>query len=183
MNRLKYFVPLLAFLILALFLMRGIELDPAELPSPLVGKPLPDFSLPALEGDHLLGRKDLTGKAYLLNVWATWCPSCKMEHPYLLHLAKQGVMIVGINYKDDSSLAGKWLENLGNPYVFNIVDGKGSLGLDLGVFGAPETFLIDQKGIIRYKHVGIINERVWKESLLPVYQQYSQPNQIKLNAE
>lgn len=168
MGKLKYFIPLITFFGLAVFLMRGIELDPEELPSPLINQPVPAFSLSELSSSKILTADDLRGQVYLLNVWATWCISCKMEHPYLLNLAKQGVKIIGINYKDDSEQAKKWLDELGNPYVWNLVDQRGNLGLDLGVFGAPETFIVDKNGIIRYKHVGVIDERVWQK-LLPIY--------------
>jgi len=151
-------------------LLRGIELDPTELPSPLIDKPFPDFQLQELRSGKALTAADLKGKAVLLNVWATWCVSCKMEHPFLLQLAKEGVVIVGLNYKDDSSQALLWLQNLGDPYVFNISDPQGKLGLDLGVFGAPETFIIDQQGIVRHKHVGVIDQRVW-DTLAPIYRQ------------
>lgn len=171
MKKIKYFLPLLVFVFLGLFLLRGIKLDPDELPSPLIGQPVPAFRLPELSADKVLTVDDLKGKVILLNVWATWCVSCKMEHPYLLNLAKEGVIIVGLNYKDDKQQALQWLKELGNPYAFNIADAEGRLGLDLGVFGAPETYLIDKEGIIRHKHVGVINNQVW-ETLLPVYQKY-----------
>jgi len=171
MKKIKYFLPLLVFVLLGLFLLRGIELDPDELPSPLIGKSVPDFTLPELSTGKSLTPDDLKGKIVLLNVWATWCVSCKIEHPYLLQLAQDGIVIVGLNYKDDSEQAMQWLKNLGNPYAFNIVDMQGKLGLDLGVFGAPETYLIDKQGIIRHKHVGVINEHVW-ETLGPEYQKY-----------
>jgi len=171
MKKIKYFLPLLIFCLLGLFLLKGIELDPDELPSPLIGNPTPSFTLPELSSEKILTAEDLKGRVILLNVWATWCVSCKIEHPYLLKLAQEGIVIVGLNYKDDKQQALKWLETLGNPYAFNIIDMDGKLGLDLGVFGAPETYLIDKQGIIRHKHVGVINERVW-ETLGPVYQKY-----------
>jgi len=169
MKKLKYFLPLLIFVLLGFFLLRGIELDPDELPSPLVGKPVPLFQLPELLTEKTLTPDDLKGRVVLLNVWATWCISCKIEHPYLLQLSEEGVIIIGLNYKDDRRQALLWLENLGNPYDFTIVDADGRLGLDLGVFGAPETYLIDKNGIIRHKHVGVINEQVWS-NLKPIYQ-------------
>lgn len=174
MKKIKYFLPLLVFVSLGVFLLRGIELDPDELPSPLIGKPVPAFTLLELSSGKNLTSDDLKGKVILLNVWATWCVSCKMEHPYLLQLSKEGVMIAGLNYKDDNQQAIQWLEELGNPYIFNIVDAQGKLGLDLGVFGAPETYLVDTQGIIRYKHVGTLNERVWQD-LQPLYQELHGP--------
>jgi cytochrome c biogenesis protein CcmG/thiol:disulfide interchange protein DsbE len=170
-GRLKLFLPLLLFAVLALFLFRGLGLDPRELPSALIDKPLPQFDLPALTGEGTLSRADVTGRAALFNVWATWCISCRVEHPYLQQLAERGVPIYGINYKDEAAAARRWLEELGDPYVANIVDREGSLGLDLGVYGAPETYLVDADGIIRYRHVGVVDERVWQTILLPVYRE------------
>lgn len=172
MKRAIFLLPLVLFLGIAAFLYRGLFLDPAELPSALIGKPFPAFSLPAVEEP---GRKltveDLKGKPALVNVWATWCVSCKVEHPVLNELARRGVNIVGVNYKDDNASALKWLKEFHNPYQLNIRDEQGSLGLDLGVYGAPETFLIDRHGIIRHKFVGVIDERVWREQLAARYQE------------
>ena len=171
MNKLKYFLPLIVFALLGGFLFYGISHDPGELPSVLIGKPMPKFSLSALESEPLVSEQDLRGQVTLLNVWATWCVSCRMEHPYLLQLKKQGVWIVGVNYKDDAAEARRWLKELGNPYAFNIIDKDGKIGLDLGVYGAPESYLIDKQGVIRYKRVGVIDERVWKEKIAPLYKQ------------
>ncbi|AYC32564.1 DsbE family thiol:disulfide interchange protein [Pseudomonas cavernae] len=171
MKRLVLLIPLLIFLGVALFLYRGLFLDPAELPSALIGKPVPAFSLPAVQGEQTLTQADLLGKPALLNVWATWCIACRVEHPMLNKLAEQGVRIHGINYKDDNAAAQKWLQEFHNPYQLNINDAQGSLGLDLGVYGAPETFLIDAKGVIRHKFVGVIDQTVWREQLAPLYQQ------------
>jgi len=174
MKKIKYFLPLLVFILVGLFLLRGIELDPEELPSPLIGKPVPAFLLHELSTEKILTEQDLKGQVFLLNVWATWCISCKIEHPYLLQLAQQGIVIIGLNYKDDKQKALEWLKHLGNPYALNILDLEGKLGLDLGVFGAPETYLVDKTGIIRHKHVGVMDERAWK-TLAPVYQQFHAP--------
>ncbi len=170
MKRAILLLPLAVFLIGAVFLYRGLFLDPSELPSALIGKPVPAFSLPSVEGEKVLTQADLLGKPALLNVWATWCVSCRVEHPVLNKLAQQGVRIYGVNYKDDNAAALKWLKEFHNPYQLNIRDEQGSLGLNLGVYGAPETFLIDSKGIIRHKFVGVIDERVWREQLAPLYQ-------------
>ncbi len=167
--RLKLFLPLILFTILAMFLFRGLALDPKALPSALIDRPMPSFSLPQLGAQTLLSAADLRGEVALLNVWATWCVSCRVEHPYLGKLADEGVTIYGLNYKDDDAAAMQWLQQLGNPYRLNIADREGSLGLDLGVYGAPETYLLDAKGVIRYRHVGVIDERVWRESLEPLY--------------
>ena len=167
--RVKLFIPLFLFVALALFLFRGLQLDPTELPSALIDRPLPAFELPALGMDRLLKREDVVGEVALFNVWATWCVSCRVEHPYLHMLAEQGVPIYGVNYKDDDADAMKWLAELGDPYRLNIVDAQGSLGLDLGVYGAPETYLVDAQGVIRYRHVGVVDDRVWRELLEPLY--------------
>lgn len=170
MQRFKLFLPLLIFIPLALLLVKALQLNPQELPSALLDKPVPEFQLRSLQQpDKTLTRADLLGQKMLLNVWATWCPSCRVEHPWLLKLAReQGVRIVGLNYKDERNAALAWLQRFENPYVFNIYDVEGRLGLDLGVYGAPETFVVDSAGIIRFKHVGVINETVWQETLLPV---------------
>jgi cytochrome c biogenesis protein CcmG/thiol:disulfide interchange protein DsbE len=168
--RLKLFLPLLVFGGLALLLFRGLSLDPQALPSALVDQPLPAFSLPALQGEAVLDREAVVGEPALFNVWATWCISCRVEHPYLQKLAAQGVLIYGINYKDDSAAARDWLADLGDPYRASIVDSAGSLGLDLGVYGAPETFFVDAQGIVRYRHVGVIDERIWTTRLAPIYE-------------
>jgi len=170
-DRIKLFLPLVIFAVLALFLFRGLSLDPKELPSALIDKPLPDFALYSLGGEGALAREDVIGEVSLLNVWATWCVSCRVEHPYLLELAQSGVAIFGLNYKDEDAAARQWLEQLGDPYRLNIADREGSLGLDLGVYGAPETFLLDDQGVVRYRHVGVVDERVWRNTLQPIYQQ------------
>jgi cytochrome c biogenesis protein CcmG/thiol:disulfide interchange protein DsbE len=169
--RLKLFLPLLLFVAVAIFLFRGLSLDPQELPSALIDKPMPSFSLPALRGDRVLTRADVTGEASLFNVWATWCVSCRVEHPYLQQLADSGVPIYGINYKDDDADALAWLQELGDPYRANIVDREGTLGLDLGVYGAPETYVVDAEGVIRYRHVGVVDGRVWEPILRPVFKE------------
>jgi cytochrome c biogenesis protein CcmG/thiol:disulfide interchange protein DsbE len=137
----------------------------------LIGKPFPAFSLPAVEGDQTISQADLKGQPALVNVWATWCVACRVEHPVLNKLAQLGVTIHGVNYKDDNAAAQKWLVEFHDPYQLNINDARGSLGLDLGVYGAPETFLVDKDGIIRHKFVGVIDERVWREQLAPLYQE------------
>ena len=161
------------FLLLGVYrdhrLARGLELDPKEMPSALIDRPFPDFDLPRLGDDSRLAREDVLGQPALFNVWATWCVSCRVEHPYLQALAEQGVPIYGINYKDDDAAALKWLRDLGDPYIANIVDSSGSLGLDLGVYGAPETYFVDAQGTVRYRHVGVIDERIWRTRLAPIY--------------
>ncbi|MGS2716839.1 DsbE family thiol:disulfide interchange protein [Eionea flava] len=171
-KRLQLFLPLAIFLVLVGFFWRGLSLDPNAMPSALIDKSFPVFSLKRLQDEQLIYRDSLLGEVNLVNVWATWCVACKYEHPVLNQLAEQGINIVGINYKDNNPAALKWLDTLGNPYRFNIVDPLGSLGVDLGVFGAPETYVVDKQGIIRYKHVGIVDLQVWTETLQPIYDQY-----------
>lgn len=170
MKRWILLVPLALFLGVAAFLYKGLYLDPQALPSALIGKPFPAFSLPQVQQDAHLTRTDLLGRPALVNVWGTWCIACRVEHPVLNKLAQQGVVIYGINYKDVNADAIKWLNEFHNPYRLNIRDEAGSLGLDLGVYGAPETYLIDAKGIIRYKHVGVIDDAVWRDKLAAQYQ-------------
>lgn len=169
--RLKLFLPLFLFAVLALFLFRGLSLDPRELPSALIDRPVPAFRLPELGSGSMVGEDDLRGAVSLLNVWATWCVSCRVEHPYLRQLADSGVPIYGLNYKDEDAAALRWLAELGDPYRLNIVDREGSLGVDLGVYGAPETYLLDGDGVIRYRHVGVVDERVWQGVLRPLYEE------------
>lgn len=153
----------------------GLKNDPRELPSALIDKPFPEFELDDLLDDgRQLSRKDILGKPALVNVWATWCPTCRQEHDDLNKLSRQGVNIYGVNYKDDPVKARKWLTELLNPYALNISDPRGTLGFDLGVYGAPETFVIDRQGIIRMKHVGEVNEKVWREKIEPLYRELLQ---------
>ncbi len=170
MKRFKLFIPFAVFLILSGLLYMGLSLDPNELPSVLIGKPVPEFSLPDLHNpENNITPATMKGKPYLLNVWATWCPSCKYEHPYLIKLAEMGVPIYGVNYKDDTDKARKLLEEAGDPYMANIVDEEGSLIMALGVYGAPETFIVDANGIIRYRLVGVVNEEIWKSTMAPIF--------------
>jgi len=166
-------VPLILFVVLALFLFRGLQLDPRELPSALIDRPLPEFKLPVLGAPEQVTRQDVIGQVSLFNVWATWCVSCRVEHPYLQQLADRGIPIYGVNYKDVDADALGWLAELGDPYRANIVDAEGTLGLDLGVYGAPETYLVDAAGVIRYRHVGVLDERVWQTTLQPLFEQFS----------
>lgn len=166
-----FLIPFFIFVLGAGFLFRGLFSDPRKLESALIGQPVPEFALQDLFD---LGKRHdrslLTGRPLLLNVWATWCPTCQSEHAYLAQLAGEGVSIIGMNYKDDRNKAIGWLRDLGNPYQVTLYDPDGMLGLDLGVYGAPETFFIDSKGIIRYRHVGDINPEVWQSTLKAVYE-------------
>ena len=163
------FLPLVVFAALALALYLGFSLrDPHLLPSALLNKPFPEFHLPLLGRDESAGRDRLLGQARLVNVWATWCPTCLAEHGELLRIrAETGLSIIGVNYKDDGPKAIAWLRRHGDPYDFSIVDSNGDLGVKLGVYGAPETFLVDAEGVIRHKHVGAVTPAVWRDELIP----------------
>lgn len=168
-QRLLLFIPLAVFVVLALFFWRGLSLNPNDMPSALLNKPVPKFSLPRLENlQELRSENILIGKVTLLNVWATWCVTCREEHAFLNQLNKQGMHIIGVDYKDITPDAQRWIAELGNPYDDIIVDEEGRLGLDLGVFGAPETYVVDKQGIIRYKHLGDLNQKVWDETIQPI---------------
>ncbi|MDD7805564.1 MAG: DsbE family thiol:disulfide interchange protein [Endozoicomonas sp. (ex Botrylloides leachii)] len=172
MRRWQLFLPLILFFGLCLLLYIGLfRSERDQLPSPLLNQPLPDFSLnTVLKPNHRVTANDLKGHVALINVWATWCIACRVEHPYLNQLAQQGITIYGINYKDDQPAAKQWLIQLHNPYRFSINDNQGKLGMDLGVYGAPETYLIDSDGIIRYKHIGIVDSNIWNTVLRPLYE-------------
>lgn len=170
MNRLKLFIPLFVFIILCGFLFAGLGKDPSHLPSVLIGKPFPEFSAPKLKNaTEIVSKKDLPNEPFLLNLWATWCTVCIQEHPFLKKLAEQGIPIVGVSYKDENDKALQWLNRLGDPYLFNIVDTDGRLGLSLGVYGAPETYIVDKNGVIQYRHAGDVNERVWSGKMAPIF--------------
>ena len=168
MNR--HFLPLLIFLILVAFLGIGLGLNPREVPSPLVGRPAPQFRLQELnQPERLFGPGDLKGKVWILNVWASWCVSCRAEHPVLNEWnRKRELILVGLNYKDDPADAQQWLEQLGDPYTLSVMDDEGRAGLDWGVYGVPESFVIDKKGVIRYKQIGPITPDVVESVLVPL---------------
>ena len=176
MNKVIRFIPLILVVILGVVLYRGLFLNPQSMPSALIGKTIPEFSLTQLVNENvLISEADLTGDIYLLNVWATWCPSCRYEHPYFLELAKDTrFTLYGLNYKDDRADALVWLNELGNPYQLSVFDDKGRLGLDLGVFAAPETFVVDHLGIIRKRFAGPIDYKVWQDEFEPLIQQIQQ---------
>ncbi len=165
----KSYAPLLAFLVLAVFLAAGLRLNPRIVPSPLVGKPAPDFALPQLDGaGQQIRPADFAGEVGVLNVWASWCASCIAEHPLLVNLLQDEVMLVGLNYKDQAAGALKWLAERGDPYQASAVDADGAAGLDWGVYGVPETFVIDSAGIVRHKHIGPLTQADITETLLPL---------------
>lgn len=164
MRRVLLFLPIALAILLGVFLWKGLSMDPRELPSALIGKPFPAFTLNALQpSDRQLTKADFPNQPFLVNVWATWCPSCKTEHPQLVSIARNdGIPIVGLNYKDTAPEAMNWLRQYQNPYVYNIFDPEGTLGFNLGVYGAPETYIIDAQGIVRYRHAGPIDIETWK---------------------
>ena len=167
---LKYIIPLLLFIILAVFLGLGLNLKPNDIPSPFINKPAPEFSAPKLNApEEKLTPADLKGQVWLFNVWASWCVSCRAEHPILNQFAKQyAVVIIGLNYKDEPEDAKTWLTTLGNPYNVSIMDQDGRIGIDYGVYGVPETFVIDKKGLIRYKHTGPVSADDVQNIFLPL---------------
>jgi cytochrome c biogenesis protein CcmG/thiol:disulfide interchange protein DsbE len=167
---LRYLLPLGIFAVLAGFLAVGLRLDPKEVPSPLIGKPIPEFTLPRLDDpQQTFGSEDLKGRVALLNVWATWCVSCRAEHDVLQALKESGeVPIYGLDYKDERDKALRWLQVLGNPYEAVAFDEKGRAAIDWGVYGTPETFVIDKRGIIRHKFIGPLTEEKVQEILLPL---------------
>jgi cytochrome c biogenesis protein CcmG/thiol:disulfide interchange protein DsbE len=168
MNR--HLIPLLVFVVIVVFLWVGLSLNPREVPSPLIGKPAPEFSLPQLrDGGSVIGTADLSGQVWLLNVFASWCTPFLEEHPYLVALAKSGVVpVYGLNYKDRREAALKWLNKHGDPYVGIVVDAEGRTGIEYGVYGVPETFVIDKLGVIRFKHIGPLTPEVLDEEILPL---------------
>lgn len=166
----RFLLPLAAFLALAVLLGVGLGLNPREVPSPLVGKPAPHFELPQLHrNDAKFSQADMLGKVWMLNVWASWCVSCREEHPVLVQLAKSGVMpIVGLNYKDKREDGIAWLARFGDPYLVSAFDEQGRVGIDYGVYGVPETYVIDKRGVIRYKRIGIVTPDIVSTKILPL---------------
>ena len=171
MNR--FLLPLGIFIVLVVFLGIGLNRNPREVPSPLIDKPAPAFQVPQLhEPVKTISQKDMLGKVWLFNVWASWCVSCRQEHPVLVELSKKNVVpIVGLNYKDGREDGMKWLQDWGNPYVLSAFDQDGRVGIDYGVYGVPETFVVDKSGTIRYKHIGPLTQDVVEKKLLPLVQE------------
>ena len=166
----RYLLPLVIFVLLVGFLAAGLSLNPREVPSPLIGKPAPAFSLPRLDAPgQTLSAQDLRGKVWVLNVWASWCAPCRQEHPLIAELAKSGgAPVYGLNYKDKPADATAWLGQLGNPYTATVSDVEGLVGIDYGVYGVPETFVIDKGGVIRLKHIGPMTPEALRDSVLPM---------------
>lgn len=169
MKSIRLILPLAIFLLLAIFLWVGLYRDPREVPSPLIDKPAPAFMLQRLHTPEQTFSPDaMRGKVWLLNVWASWCVSCREEHAFLNELAKGGVTLVGLNYKDQRENALEWLRHFDNPYMLSVSDTDGRVGIDYGVYGAPETFIIDRQGIIRYKQIGPMTPQVWNDKIEPL---------------
>lgn len=172
----KFYVPLALFLVLIVFLAVGLNRDPHEVPSPLINKPAPAFKLTQLEQpEKIYSNEQLKGKVWLLNVWASWCTACRVEHPVLLDFAKsQTILLVGLDYKDQQKEAMSFLEKHGNPYDLTLVDADGRVGIDYGVYGVPESYLIDQQGVIRFKQIGPITAEVLNDTILPLIKKLKQ---------
>jgi cytochrome c biogenesis protein CcmG/thiol:disulfide interchange protein DsbE len=163
-------IPLALFLALAVFLAVGLKLDPREVPSPLIDKPAPAFATSTLaDPARSLKREDLLGKVWILNVWASWCGACQEEHPVLVDFARgRELTLIGLNYKDEREAGKAWLQRFGNPYTDSLFDPQGRIGLDYGVYGVPETFIIDRQGVVRYKHIGPLTPEVLRDKVEPL---------------
>lgn len=173
-NRAKLFIPAVFFVAMLGLLLFGLGRDPNLVPSALVNRHLPEFAKPDLfDVDNIISSEQLQGGLFLINVWGTWCPPCHVEHPYLIEISERetDITFVGVNYRDDSELAREFLNERGNPFKLSIADVNGRLGIDLGVAGAPETFLVDATGTIRYRHVGGIDNKVWDKVFVPLLEQ------------
>jgi cytochrome c biogenesis protein CcmG, thiol:disulfide interchange protein DsbE len=185
MQRLKLFIPLIIFAVLAVFFLivqkqiSSGDYDPQNMPSALLDKPLPVFNLPDVQSGGAVTNDIVKNKIVLVNVWATWCPSCFYEHTYLVKLAQQGVVILGVDYKDEPDKAQQWLREKGNPYIAVLDDRAGTLGLDLGVTGAPETYVVDSNGVVRLRYQGPLDERVWNETFRPLLTQLQEQAQLQ----
>ncbi len=166
----RFLIPVILFAVLVGFLAVGLNLNPRDVPSPLIGKPAPQFELPQLQdAEKTFSPKQMLGQVWLLNVWASWCVSCRQEHPVLVEFAKSGaVPLYGLDYKDARADGQRWLEKFGNPYVLSAFDADGRVGIDYGVYGVPETYLIDKAGIIRYKHTGPLTSEAFRDKIMPL---------------
>lgn len=161
------YLPVGLFVMVMVFLARGLWLDPQELPSTQINQPVPNFSLSELIAGNPIDQSIFKGHWTILNVWASWCDACVNEHELIKTLSEKGVRVIGLNYKDNARTAKAWLANYGNPYQAVLFDHAGQLAIDLGVYGSPETFIIDPEGIIRYRHVGVLTAKAWQQALLP----------------
>ncbi|MFA7503476.1 MAG: DsbE family thiol:disulfide interchange protein [Burkholderiaceae bacterium] len=170
MRSLRFIIPLLLFAAIGMFLYKGLSNDPRIIPSPLVGKPAPDFSLPILGADgRAWGPEEMRGKVWLLNIWGSWCAACQIEHPLFNQIARDGTLpLVGLAWKDDPQASARWLDRLGDPYTVVISDIQGRAAIDYGVYGAPESFLIDKRGVIRFKQTGPFSPESIRDTLMPL---------------
>jgi cytochrome c biogenesis protein CcmG, thiol:disulfide interchange protein DsbE len=170
MKGLRFALPLGVFAVLVGFLAVGLKLDPREVPSPLIGKPAPGFALARLDdANTMVRREDMLGKVWMLNVWASWCVTCHEEHPHLLALARSKQLpIIGLNYKDKQPDGQQWLARFGNPYEMSLFDLDGRVGIDFGVYAVPETFIIDKRGVIRFKQIGAVTPQVIQTKIMPL---------------
>lgn len=165
---LKFFAPVIVFFVMSILLWRGLYLNTTELPSVLIDKPFPQFELETVTTGAVVDNSALPEDIFLLNVWGSYCLPCLIEHPTLMRLSEEGeIPVVGVNYRDRQDLAQQWLSDNGNPFSFSLLDEDGRFGIDLGVYGAPETYLIDGDGVIRFRHVSVLDETVWREKFVP----------------
>ena len=173
MKSLRFLIPLALFIVLLGFLGAGLKLDPREVPSPLIGKPAPGFALARLDNAaQTIKREDLLGKVWMLNVWASWCVACREEHPLLVEFSRRKLLpIYGLNYKDQRADGMAWISQFGNPYDASLFDADGRVGIDFGVYGVPETFIIDQQGVVRLKHIGPLTPEVLQNKIEPLLRQ------------
>lgn len=179
--KLRFLLPLGIFLVIAIFLGIGLKLDPHEVPSPLIGKPAPAFTLAQLhEPQKNFSPEYMKGKVWLLNVWASWCASCREEHVFFTEFARTNpsVNLIGLNYKDEREAAMQWLAKLGNPYLVSVSDTEGMAGLDWGVYGVPETFVIDKKGIVRHKQTGPVDSTILQTVIMPLIEKLNQESEL-----
>ena len=169
-SALRFAVPLGIFIALVVLLGVGLTLDPREVPSPLIGKPAPQFELPQLhDGAKTFSPKQMQGKVWMFNVWASWCVSCREEHPVLMEFSRRNIVpIYGLDYKDQRADGLRWLSEFGNPYVLSVFDADGRVGIDYGVYGVPETYVIDKRGVIRYKRIGVVTRELLRDTIIPL---------------
>jgi cytochrome c biogenesis protein CcmG/thiol:disulfide interchange protein DsbE len=172
----RFMLPLIAFLVLVAFLYVGLGLNPHEVPSPFINKPAPAFTLPQLqEPNKQFSAQEMKGKVWLFNLWASWCVACKEEHSLLVELSRQNLVpIIGMDYKDQRDAAESWLAQAGNPYLLNVFDAEGRVGIDYGVTGVPETFVIDKQGVIRDKIIGMVTPQNFKDRIFPLIRKLEQ---------
>ncbi|MDP9142262.1 MAG: DsbE family thiol:disulfide interchange protein [Pseudomonadota bacterium] len=168
--RMRFLLPVVVLGALVVLFLFGLQHDPRAIPSPLIGKPSPDFELRAVGSEAPYRRADLLGRPLLVNFWASWCAGCRIEHPFLMELSRRGVEIVGIDYKDTDADGMAWLQQHGNPYRSLVADTQGEAGLDWGVYGVPETYVLDAAGNIIYKHIGPLDPKTWETTIAPMMQ-------------